>query len=173
MKKSFSQLKKDLKVGTKLKVLYHCRQNDINGERFLQDRVISKVQTNAFTSKWGEDPKDYWCYYPTNSNLVDYEENTFTFYEYGERELTDYEKTMLDKLHNLCTKEERYLDAYTDSNIEYWRQKKYARENNVEYLLGFEFHNGLKYNFNTGKMYDKKIKGNKLFIFQIVNESEA
>ena len=169
MKKSFSQLKKDLKVGTKLKAVYHFRQNDINGERFLQDRVISKVQTNAFTSKWGDDPKDYWCYYPTNSNLVDYEDNTFTFYEHGERDLTDYEKTMLDKLNNLCTEEERQLDMYTDSNIEYWKKQKFARENNVEYLLGFEFHNSLKYNFNTGKMYDKNIRGNKLFTFQIVN----
>ena len=169
MKKSFSQLKKDLKVGTKLKVIYHFRQNDTNGERFLQDRVISKVQTNAFTSKWGDDTKDYWCYYPTNSNLVDYEDNTFTFYEHGERDLTDYEKTMLDKLNNLCTEDEKKLDMYTDTSIEYWKKQKFARENNVEYLLGFEFHNSLKYNFNTGKMYDKNVRGNKLFTFQIVN----
>ena len=166
MKKSFSQLKKDLQVGKKLKVLYHFRNDD----RFMQDRVISKVQTNAFTSKWGNDTKDYYCYFPTNSELVDYEDDTFTFYEYGERELTDYEKTMLDKLHNLCSKEEQELDMYTDSSICYWKEKKYAKDNDIEYLLGFDFHKGLKYNFNTGKMYDKKVRGNKLFTFQIVNE---
>lgn len=170
MKKSFSQLKRDLKVGTKLKVLYHFRANDNNGERFLQDRVISKVQTNAFTSKWGNDTKDYWCYYPTHAELVDYEDDKFTFYEYGERDLTDYEKTMLDKINNLCTEAERKLDLYTDSNINFWRRKAYAEEHNIEYLLGYDFYKGLKYNHNTGKMYDKKVRGNKLFTFQIVNE---
>jgi hypothetical protein len=81
MKKSFSQLKKDLKnnVGATLKVIYHFRGNE--DKSLLEDRKIARVQSNAITTTRENNPKECWLYFPNSANLVEYIDNTFTMYE--------------------------------------------------------------------------------------------
>lgn len=162
--KSFNELKRDLKdnIGGTLKVLYHFRAN----EDMMQDRKIEKVQSNAIVTSFGTH-KACWLYYPKSASLVEYNDNIFTIYEAGERDLTEAEKNHLEAMANLTTPEEKELDLLTDGSTDFWRREAYAREHKVEYLRGFEEVRGLKYNRNTGKVRDNKIKGEKLYTFQI------
>lgn len=172
MKKSFNQLKKDLKnhEGGILKVLYHFRSEE--NSDLLLDRKILKVQSNALTTiKLGNtiaQNRECWLYYPTSAELVDYVDNVFTIYEMGERELTEQEKILLDKMEHITTEKEKELDRYTDSNYDYWNKKKFAKENNCEHLLGYEYIKGEKYNWRTKKITSNKVKGQKLYSFEIV-----
>ena len=168
MKKTFNQLKRDLKesTGKTLKVLYHFRGEE--KPELLQDRTIKRVQTNALTTTRDGNEKECWLYYPNGAELVEYNDNTFSFYEAGERDLTETEKRHLEAMNNLCTKEEIEMDIYTDTNIEYWKKKAYAKENNIEYLLGFEEKQGKKYNWNSKRVRDNKVRGALLYTFEIV-----
>ena len=163
--KSFNELKRDLKdnIGGTLKVLYHFRAN----EDMMQDRKIEKVQSNAIVTSFGTH-KACWLYYPKSANLVEYNDNIFTIYEAGERDLTEAEKKHLEAMKHLTTEEEKEIDLLTDGSTDYWRRKAYASDNKVEYLLGFEEVRGLKYNHNTGRVRDNKVKGQKLYTFEII-----
>lgn len=78
MKKTFAQLKRDLKVGKKLKTIYNAGWQAYVGSI----REISKVQTNAFclNTLFEEGYKDSYVWYPEKASLVEYEDNRFRFY---------------------------------------------------------------------------------------------
>ena len=96
MKKTFAQLKRDLKIGTKLQCIFNSY-----GKYFNEVREISVVHSNAIALKTyaitSEDrlierrtgveakPKyfDSWLYYPIKSSMVEYEDDTFSFYDYN------------------------------------------------------------------------------------------
>ena len=136
MKKTLAQLKRDLQKGVKLKVIYHA----IRPERVGAIQEISKTQTNAICTlqERNGQMKDVYMNYPNSANLVEYIDNTFTFYEPGYRDLTEQEQELLNKMDNLSTKEEKMYDALTDGSTDYWRRKIFASDNKCEYLLGFE-----------------------------------
>lgn len=78
MKKTFTQLKRDLKVGKKLKLIYNASCQTYVGST----REISKVQKNAICLKTlyiGEYGNSY-LWYPKKASLVEYEDNRFRFY---------------------------------------------------------------------------------------------
>lgn len=78
MKKTFAQLKRDLQVGTKIKCIANYCRDDFEKEV----RVVSHKQSNAITLKTFRNGSwvDSWLYYPNSATLVEYEDNTFTFY---------------------------------------------------------------------------------------------
>ena len=158
--KTFAELKRDLKVGTKIK----CLEHSIRPERVGDITTLVIVQSNSIKQDSGK-----WLDIPSAS-LVSYNDNTFTVYEVGKRDLTDYEQQMLDKINNCCTKEEHMNDAYTDGSQCFYRENRVARELGVEYLRGFEFSQGKKYDFNTNMILDNKIKGKMLYSFEIIKE---
>lgn len=159
MIKKFNELKKDLKVGTKIRCTFHA----FRLERVGEISEIAKVQTNSvkYTNNVCLD-------FPPTSVLVEYIDNTFTFYEAGYRELTIEEEKLLNKCDELCTKEERESDVYTDSNICYYKEKAFLKANGAEYLFGFKEIRGLYYNINTKKIRDNQIRGKKLYSFEII-----
>lgn len=75
--KSFSQLKKDLQVGVKIKTIL----NNIKPEKNDQVRKIVKTQTNAiiFEDNTHKSGTSY-LWYP-KASLVEYEDNIFKIYE--------------------------------------------------------------------------------------------
>jgi hypothetical protein len=87
---------------------------------------------------------------------------------HGYRDLTEEEKFHLNQMNNLCTEEEKLNDMLTDGNTQYWREIKYAREHNIEYLLGYEEKQGKKYNWNNKMVRDNNVRGTKLYSFEIV-----
>lgn len=78
MKKTFAQLKRDLKVGKKLKLIYNAGCQTYVGSI----REISKVQTSAFclNTLFEEGYKDSYVWYPEKASLVEYEDNRIRFY---------------------------------------------------------------------------------------------
>lgn len=75
--KSFSQLKKDLQVGVKIKTIL----NNVKPEKNNQVRELIKVQTNAivFKDETHTSGTSY-LWYP-KASLVEYEDNIFKIYE--------------------------------------------------------------------------------------------
>lgn len=72
--KSFAQLKKDLKVGVKIKTIQNSYKPEKNGEI----RVVGKVQTNAIAFTTTEGKLSY-LWWPKASE-VEYEGNVFKIY---------------------------------------------------------------------------------------------
>lgn len=75
--KTFAQLKRDLKVGTKLKCIFNY-----HGKYLNVVRPISKVQTNAVYLKTETENGivNSWLDFPPTASLVKYNENVFEFY---------------------------------------------------------------------------------------------
>ncbi|MDD3085423.1 MAG: hypothetical protein PHU32_06065 [Candidatus ainarchaeum sp.] len=77
MKKTFAQLKRDLKVGVKVKQI----KNEIWGTINDEIREISKVQTNAVAFRTNKNGKiiDSWLWLPESASEVDYQDDVFYF----------------------------------------------------------------------------------------------
>ena len=75
--KTFAQLKRDLKVGTKLKCIFNY-----HGKYLNVVRPISKVQTNAVYLKTETEngTVNSWLDFPPTASLVKYDGNVFEFY---------------------------------------------------------------------------------------------
>lgn len=73
--KSFSQLKKDLQTGVKVKTIFNYCKPENNG----QIRAIGKVQTNAIAFL-KDDSKLSWLWWGKASNY-EYEDNVFKVYD--------------------------------------------------------------------------------------------
>ena len=75
--KTFAQLKRDLKVGTKLKCIFNYHSKYLNVVR-----PISKVQTNAVCLKTETENGTVNSYldFPPTASLVKYDGNVFEFY---------------------------------------------------------------------------------------------
>ena len=75
--KTFAQLKRDLKVGTKLKCIFNY-----HGKYLNVVRPITKVQTNAVYLKTETENGTVNSYldFPPKASLVKYDENVFEFY---------------------------------------------------------------------------------------------
>lgn len=76
--KTFSQLKRDLKAGTKIKTIL----NNIKPEKNGQIRTIQTVQTNAIcfddsSTRTGKS----WLYYPPKAKYIKYYDNIFEVYD--------------------------------------------------------------------------------------------
>lgn len=84
--KTFSQLKRDITVGTTIKTIFNLYRPDKNG----QIRKINKVQTNAIgfeipeeqrtRNVFGEIQDTSWLWWGKASQY-EYEDNTFKIYE--------------------------------------------------------------------------------------------
>lgn len=160
MKKSFSQLKRDLSIGDKLK----CLEHNIRPERVGQVNEIVRKNGNALTTL--QDSKEVWLNYPASANLVEYEDNTFAFYEAGWRNITEEEKKHFEAMHE-------YEQAHIWENT-YWPKKSYFERNGVPYLMGCGVEKGKRFDRNKYKqgdmccIQDNSIQGELLYSFEII-----
>ena len=80
MRKTFAQLKRDLQLGVKIKMI----KREVNGKEEkanIEEREVSKVQSNAIAFKTllpDGSIGNSWLYFPKASQ-VEYIGNTFTF----------------------------------------------------------------------------------------------
>lgn len=91
MKKSYAQLKRDLQVGKSLKLNYSIYEKYVG-----TIRKINFKQTNAITLKTIRDNGevfDSWLDLPKSSNLVEYVDKTFKFYQEANK-YNGYKKTL-------------------------------------------------------------------------------
>ena len=82
-KKTFAQLKRDLKVGVKVQQT----KNEIWGKTNDEIREISIVQTNAIAFKTNKNGKivNSWIWFPKKSSDVIYTGDEFTFISEGKK----------------------------------------------------------------------------------------
>lgn len=76
--KTLAQLKRDLKVGTKLKTIFN-----LHGKYLGSIRTISKVQTNGIYLETNDGTRTFnsWLPFPKKTSYMNYENNTFEFYD--------------------------------------------------------------------------------------------
>ena len=89
--KSLAELKRKIKIGTKIKKYNGLKQNSNN-----TIRIVDKVQTNAFTMNGS------WLWYPKNKNLIEFNGNKFKIYNPNYRQLNEEEKAIFREYKNNC-----------------------------------------------------------------------
>ena len=103
------------------------------------------------------------------ASLVEYDGDTLKVYSVGLRELTDLEKSVMDGWKKLSDndeyREQAYRDMMTDGSTTYYKEKSYYDNTPCPYL--FNEQNGKKYDYNTGKLYDPKIKGDCILKYKV------
>lgn len=122
-----------------------------------QPRSVIKVQGNAIVIEKVPGAKNgSWLYWPPGS-LIEITDRGFKIFEAGDRDLTPEEKAIRENEPRDPKQEE--IDALSDGSIMFWRQKRYYKEKNALHLFGTETVRGMRYNYNTGKVRDNRVKG--------------
>ena len=103
-----------------------------------------------------------------SANLVEYDENFITIYDSGERDLNEKEKAIFSKWETMRDIEQEKIDCLTDTNVTYYRRKKFFIDAGYEYLLGYDKKQGKRYVNYTNKVRDDKIKGDMLIQYKIL-----
>lgn len=157
MNKTLSQLKKDIKTGTQLKVIYHGTRPELQGNI----KTVSRTQTNGFYTTCENDQggREIWLDYPSAS-LVDYKDNQFTFYFIGERQLNDNETAFIEERNKIWAK-----NIYSNT---YFLELALAKKMNVDYMVNSKPQKW--YNHNNNTVFDAAIRGEKLITFEILKE---
>ena len=159
--KTFAELKKDFKLGRKVRTNYNYF-----GKNLGIVRPITKVQSNAIKLD------NSYLYLPETAKLVEYEDNKFRFYEAGERDYNEVELKALEEWKKITETEEyqrqSYQDAMTDTSLTYWKQKVFWERKGMKYMF-YEKQGGLERNHNTDKIRDTSIKGELLFEYEFVD----
>ena len=103
------------------------------------------------------------------ASLVEYDGEILKVYSIGLRELTDLEKSVLDGWKNITDteeyKEQAYRDAMTDGSSTYYKDKGYFMNSPCPYLYLDD--GDKKYDYNTGKVYDPKVKGQCMLVYKV------
>lgn len=93
------------------------------------------------------------------ASLVEYTDESLTVYKAGLRPLTRYEQGLLARWESVRDKEQERIDALSDGSVSYWQKIIFFKKNDAEYLLGYEWKSGKRYDITSGQVYDKKVKG--------------
>lgn len=106
------------------------------------------------------------------ATLVEYTGDSLTVFQPGYRDLDADEIRVMNGWKKI-TETEDYkrraeVDILSDGSSTYWQQKGFFRDAGKEYLMGFEEQAGCKYDFNTGKIRDKSIRGDAILKYKIV-----
>ena len=105
------------------------------------------------------------------ASLVEYTENAITVYKPGARDFTDEEKRILEEWKKIEEtpeyKKQAEMDIYTDGSSTFYKQKYFFKDRGAEYLLGYDWQAGKKYDYNTGRVLDKKIKGEPELVYNV------
>ena len=103
------------------------------------------------------------------ASLVEYDGEILKVYSIGLRELTDLEKSVMDGWKKITDteeyKEQAYRDAMTDGSSTYYKDKGYFMNSPCPYLYLDD--GDKKYDYNTGKVYDPKVKGQCMLVYRV------
>ena len=94
-------------------------------------------------------------------------------YSIGLRDLTDLEKSVMEGWKKITDtddyKEQAYRDALTDGSSTYYKDVQYFKNSPCPYL--YLDNNDKRYDYNTGKVYDPKVKGNCILKYKVFKRS--
>ena len=110
-----------------------------------------------------------------SASLTEYDGDTLTIYIAGLRDLNEEEKKVMDEWKKITdTKEYRdqaTTDLLTDGSSTYWNEKSFFENRDMLYLMGCETIRGQRLDFNTNKIRDNKVKGDKILQYKIYKEN--
>ena len=156
--KTLAELKRDAKSGN-----LFAEMIEFHGSKEIPERIRGKrkiVDANSVgISFLNADGKKSELRIEAAS-LVEYNNENIIVYEAGLRDLTVDEQTMFDKWELKRDRKQEEIDMLSDGSTSYWSERLFFRDVGYEYLLGCEKSQGKKYDFNTKKVYDNKIRGN-------------
>ena len=165
MIKTLSQLKRDAKSGkVYMEMIERFGSTDIpdklKGRRQLVDANSVGVKFLNNDGKKSELRVEA-------ASLIEYTDKELTAYTPGLRDLTEAEKDIMDSWELQRDKRMEELDLMTDGSSQYWKRKTFFIDAGYEYLLG-NTKQGKKYDFNTKKVRDNKIKGDVELKYKII-----
>lgn len=160
--KTLADLKREAKSGTlEGKFIHHSQFGEnlpmrLQGWRKLVDSNSVAIFFLTSDGKKSELRLD-------KASLVEYDGKTLTVFNAGYRDLTEEEQGVMnawkEKSSTPQFKAQEEADALTDGSSTYWAKVAHFSKAGREYLMGFTKQRGMKYDFNTGKVHDDKIKG--------------
>ena len=105
------------------------------------------------------------------ASLVEYTDKNIIIYNPGLRDLTLDEQAVFDRWEaekeRTNYKERVEIDALSDGSSTYWQEKAFFEREGYEYLFGTEKKQGKKFDYNTRKVWDNKVKGNVMLKYEL------
>jgi hypothetical protein len=159
---TLAQLKRDAKAGTISAELQQAGMwknglpERLQGKRkLIGSNTVSIFFLNA-------DGKKSECRLPTAA-LVEYSAEALTIYYPALRELNEREKAIMAEWQTVTDtakyQEAMRYDIMTDCSNTYWQKKSFFEKRGAAYRLGTDWGNGCKFDYRTGKVFDKSIRG--------------
>ena len=98
--KNLAELKRALKIGSKIKTLNKVVKTDSVGTV----RIVDKINTTGFCMNGS------FLAYPENKNLIEFDGNKFKIYQPNFRQLNEEEKAIFREYKNNCYSQNAYKD---------------------------------------------------------------
>jgi len=165
--KTLADLKRDLKLGTKITKTSHYGKTE--GKLIGVERYVVKVKSNSIEfSKNKEDTRGSFLDYP-KASLTEYDGETLKVYCSGLRDLTAQEQAILDNVPSRRPENAKQveIDMLSDGSCMFYADKRYLKEMDSEHLSGHETVRGLRYDWNKKKMLDDNMKGECILTYKI------
>ncbi len=165
MKKSLAQLKRDANSGTLSAELVYRFGMEIP-ERLKGVRKITRSNSRAIFFQ-NADGRESECRI-ISAALCEYSEDTIKIFRFGSRPLSAEESSVLSAWG---VEEEQYMvrnPHWFYGNGLYWKKKAFFHERKMDYLLGYEFINGKKYDHATGNVFDYSVRGDLELEYKII-----
>jgi len=158
--KTLADLKRVLTVGQKV-ILKERNKKEIN-----QEKEVVKVQSNAWVFKTEKVARS-WLQFP-KASLIEFDGKTIKIYATGKRTLTDGEAKIKSGYEAIRNRKQEEIDMLSDGSTSFYIEKGYYRKHNAEYLIGHTTQRGMRYDYNSGLVYDEKVKGDLILIYEII-----
>ena len=112
--------------------------------------------------------KESFLDYP-HASLFVYTGNMVKVYESGLRSLNPTEEMVMRQWHQISNnpqfRERARIDALSDGNYTNRQEELFFKQSPCPYL--YTERNGLRYDHNTGKVYDPKVKGKCVLVYRV------
>lgn len=169
--KTLSELKRNAKSGT-----LEGRMTLWHGETAIPERLQGWrriVKSNSVALFFQSESGQLFELSLPRASLVEYDGTTLLIYYAGYRDLTPEEQHVMDEWKAIANtpefKERAQYDALSDGSSTYHEELSFFRKAGYEYLMGLKEQHGMKYDWNSCKIRDKKIKGTICLQYEIRN----
>jgi len=164
--KTLADLKRDLSIGKQVTLI---KADHPNHKMLNIPRYVVKTQGNGvMLSPDKNATKGSFLDFP-RASLLEYDGTTITIYEIGSREPSPQEQYILSQQPSRLEKNAKQcqIDVLTDGSTMFYADKEYFRGLGMEYLGGFEWKQGKKYDFSTNRIDDESIKGKVSLVYSL------
>lgn len=157
--KTLADLKRSLVIGRRLKLKYRF------GKELDDLREVEKVQSNSVKFIGLNGTKAGWLEFP-KASLISFDGKTLKIYRAGLRPLNEIEQKARD--NEPKDEEAQKMDLMTDTNIMFYRRKKYYKEIGLEYMFSSGKIQGKHLTYKDGKpmIQDDSIKGELDLVYE-------